>query len=168
MKNKTVYIISTLFVFLIISCSSPKYIYNTDSYNRQQELQEMRSEKVFGEILNFSSTIISAAFDSEYDLWIPGEQHLKKLNLINPTSDTIYVNMLSDVYWTDSVYCDFMDIRIPPKERLKILVPLDTNYNLYFSNTPQNDDDELMEINTDDVKQITLKPSVNLLSNTSN
>lgn len=164
MKKISTYIGFVITILFIASCSSPKFIHNPDSYKRQQELKEMRSGIVMNEIFNISSSVISAAFDSEFDVWIPEKQQLKKLNLINPTNDTIYVNMLSDVYWTDSVYCDFMDIRIPPKANFKILVPLDTNYNLYFSNTPQKTDDELMQLNTENVKEIKLNPETSLLS----
>ena len=64
--------------------------------------------------------------------------------------------MLTDAIWDKNDYCDFMDIRIPPQKNCKILVPVATNYNLYFSNTPQNDDDEMLSIFTSDVKNISL------------
>ena len=100
--------------------------------------------------------------------WVPSEQEFKKLNLINPTSDTIYVNMLTDVYWDEEDYCDFMDIRLPPKTNCKVLVPVNTNYNLYFSNTPESDDDEMLEIFTSDLKRVSLYPGLTIVNDTLN
>ena len=124
----------------------------------------MRAESVAGGFVNGSVSLISAAFFDEFISLDFDPQQFKKINLINPTKDTVYVNMLADVLWDSIHYCDFMDIRIPPKENCKLLVPVDTKYNLYFSNTIQNDDDQLMQINTDDVKQVMIKPSDNALS----
>jgi hypothetical protein len=68
--------------------------------------------------------------------------------------------MLTDIYWDENNYCDFMDIRIPPKKNCKILVPVNAEYNVYFSNTAQNDDDELLQINTSEFKKISLKTGI--------
>ena len=165
MKKLFLYIPLICFSLLLITCSSPSYIYNKDSYKRQKEIKEMRSEHVITDIFNGTESIISAALFSEQLWWEPSEQQFKKLNLINTTFDTLYVNMLTDVYWDTLNYCDFMDIRIPPKENYKILVPVDAVYNLYFSNTLRNDDDEMLEINTNKIKQLKLKPAnSNLIS----
>ena len=145
---------------LCLSCSSPKYIYNSSSANRQKELKNERGGNVFLGILNGSISIFSSAiFDSEIEL-IPEEQQFKKLSLKNPTRDTVYVNMLTDIYWDKNNYCDFMDIRIPPGKKCRLLVPVNANYNIYFSNTPQNDDDEMMQVNTKDVRKINLNPEL--------
>jgi len=145
---------------LFFSCSTQKYIYDNSSLNRQKELKHERSGNVFGDIL---ITSLSAICGTEAE-WEPTEQQFKKLNLVNPTTDTVYVNMLTDIYWDKNDYCDFMDIRIPPKEKCKILVPVNANYNVYFSNTPEKDDDEMLEINTNEITQIKLKPSTKLAS----
>jgi hypothetical protein len=70
--------------------------------------------------------------------------------------------MLTDFFWDEDNYCDFMDIRIPPKEKCKLLLPVDANYNVYFSATPEKDDDEHIEINTNDFKRISLYPGLTL------
>lgn len=152
------------FTILLFACSSPSYIYNKESYHRQKEIKEMRSDHVIDDIFNGTTSVISAALFSEYLHWEPTEQQFKKLNIVNPTFDTIYVNMLTDVYWDTTNYCDFMDIRIPPKENCKLLVPVDAVYNLYFSNTSQNDDDEMLEINTNKIKELRLNPGKPKLS----
>jgi hypothetical protein len=109
--------------------------------------------------LGILSVASAAAFDTDVG-WYPSEQKFKKLNLVNPTNDTIYVNMLTDVLWDEFDYCDFMDIRIPPKMECKVLVPIDATYNLYFSDTPQSDDDEMLEIFTSDLSKLSLYPGI--------
>lgn len=47
------------------------------------------------------------------------------------------------------------------------MVPMNAAYNLYFSNTPQSDDDEMIEIYTTDVKRFSLNPGMTLEADTS-
>lgn len=155
-----------LLILVMYSCSSPQYFHDKSSYNRQKELQNSRSAKITSDIaLGVLSVFSAAALDFEVG-WVPSEQKFKKLNLINPTQDTIYINMLTDVVWDELDYCDFMDIRIPPKMECKVLVPMNANYNLYFSNTPQSDDDELLEIFTTDLNKISLYPGITATNDT--
>ncbi|MDB4583576.1 hypothetical protein N9164_10525 [Draconibacterium sp.] len=160
---------SITFIILILftySCSPPQYFYDESSYKRQKELQNSRSSTITSDIaLGMLSVVSAAALDFEIG-WIPSEQKFKKLNLINPTPDTMYINMLTDVFWDEFDYCDFMDIRIPPKMECKVLVPMNACYNLYFSNTPQSDDDELLEIFTSDLSKISLYPGITATNDT--
>lgn len=150
-------IIATAF---LLSCSSPKYFHDPVSRDRQMELKKHRSGNIFADIgLTITSIFISTAVNIDLAMF-PQGQDFKKLKIINPTADTLYVNMLTDVFWDEENYCDFMDIRIPPKEKCKVLVPVDANYNLYFSITPDSDDDEMLEINTNDLKKISLYPGL--------
>lgn len=103
---------------------------------------------VFGGILIGTVSLVASTYIGEEIVWEPTHQNFKKLRLINPTLDTLNVNMLTDVYLDKDDYCDFMDIRIPPAQNCRVLVPVNAVYQIYFSNTPQNDDDELLEINT--------------------
>lgn len=151
-------------ILLFCSCSAPKYIHDSSSFNRQKEIKNTRSAKVLGDILIGSGTIVASAFLGEEIEWQPTQQNFKKLCLTNPTSDTIYINMLTDIYWDKDDYCDFMNIRIPPKQSCRMLVPVNASYNIYFSNTPQTDDDELLEINTSEKKRISLQPGMTLIS----
>jgi hypothetical protein len=150
--------IITFFVVLafLFSCATPKYFHDQVSRDRQKELKKHRSGNVFSDIgLTVASIFISTAVNVDLGMF-PSGQDFKKLKIINPTPDTLYVNMLTDVYWDENNYCDFMDIRIPPNEKCKVLVPVDANYNLYFSNTADSNDDEMLEINTNDFKKISL------------
>jgi hypothetical protein len=147
-------------IIIICSCATQKHIYDNSSSNRQKELKSKRSVNFFGDIIIASVSIASSTILSSEVEWQPTDQQLKKLKLLNPTSDTVYVNMLTDIYWDENNYCDFMDIRIPPKKNCKILVPVNAEYNVYFSNTAQNDDDELLQINTSEFKKISLKTGI--------
>ena len=163
MKKCSTCIIILSIIFISVSCSSPQYFHDASSKKRQKELRETRSANVFADIFSgFTSVCMAAALDGEVEFY-PSEQQFKKLILLNPTSDTIYVNMLTDVYWDENNYCDFMDIRIPPKCDCKVLVPIAANYHLYFSPTPESDDDELLEIHTSSIKSISLAPGMTLL-----
>jgi len=165
-KQTTFAILTACFFF--ISCSSPKYIHDKLSYERQKELQKNRSGNVIS-VFGMGVASVFSASVLEVDMgWYPSEQEFKKINLINPTKDTIYLNLLTDVFWDKDDYCDFMDIRIPPTANSKILVPVNANYNLYFSNTPDKDDDEMLEIYTGDHKNISLYPGLTILKDTVN
>lgn len=160
MLKQLPYLILFTVILLFQSCSTPKYFHDESSYQRQKELHGCRSGNVFCDVMGgIGSIILGATLDTEVE-FCPTEQQFKKLNLINPTNDTIYVNMLTDVVWDKEDYCDFMDIRIPPKLNCKVLVPVEANYNLYFSDTPQSNDDEMLEIYTSDVKKISLYPGL--------
>jgi len=158
---------TTLFMLLIAgflaSCTTPNYFHDDSSRKRQQELLDKRSSHVTRDVfVCLASVFLSTALDDyNHDvdvnvLYVPQGQQFKYLNLYNSTRDTMYVNMLTDVYWDTNNYCDFMDIRIPAHRKCKVMVPMDANYNLYFSNTPQSDDDKLLQIYTTRERNISL------------
>ncbi len=158
LRRLTVFIL--LMVLLLSGCYSEKHIYDATSRERQNELQKHRSGNIFTDIgLSLASVFVLAVADVNVGLYPDGHE-FKKLKIINPAKDTLYVNMLTDVFWDEANYCDFLDIRVPPKENCKLLVPVDAVYNIYFSNTPQSDDDEFIEINTTNFKRISLYPGL--------
>ena len=167
MKKHLSYLLIISILIIFQSCSAPKYIHDTSSYERQKELRSNHGGNVFGEIIvGIGSAFVGAMLECEMD-YVPSDQEFKKLKLINITNDTLYINMLTDLVWDDENYCDFMDIRIPPKLKCKVMVPMHAAYNLYFSNTPQNDDDEMIEIYTTDVKRFSLYPGMTLEADSS-
>lgn len=167
MKKQIHYLLIIVFILLIQSCSSPQYFHDESSLKRQKELNSKRCGNVFCDILAGVGSFFFAVATETDIAYVPSDQQFKKLNLINPSTDTIYVNMLTDILWDKDNYCDFMDIRIPPNTNCKVMVPVFADYNLYFSNTPQNDDDEMLQINTSYLKQVALYPGLTNLSNTS-
>jgi hypothetical protein len=151
-----------LAMLLITSCSTTKYIYDAPSNKRQHELKSSRNGAVAGDvILAGFSLFFAAAAGTEFDYY-PSEQRFKKILLKNPTADTVYVNMLTDVYWDKLDYCDFLDIRIPPGKNCRILCPVDADYNVYFRNKWENEEDEMITINTAGLSSIKLLPSSDL------
>ena len=160
MKAKPIVSGYLILILLLAGCSSPRYFHDSSSRKRQQELIKHRSGNIFADIgLTITSIFVLAATDYDLGLY-PQGQEFKKMKILNPTKDTLYVNMLTDVYWDEDNFCDFMDIRIPPKEKCKILVPVNAVYNIYFSGTPQPEDDELIQLNTNDLKRIALYPGL--------
>jgi hypothetical protein len=163
-KTLSILILASITIALS-SCNSINYIHHSPSKKRQLELKKMRSKNTFGNIgLAVGSMVLSSAVDIEMDVF--PDREFKKLKLLNKSNDTLYVNMLTDIYWDEQNYCDFYDLRIPPHKKSKLLVPVDANYNLYFSNTSIDTDDELLEINTNDFYKIVLYPG--LISNFEN
>jgi len=164
---------SSILIFLIIlllfqACASPKYFYDESSYKRQKELRNSHSSNIFEDIMTgFGLILAGAVLETEIE-FVPTDQQFKNLKLANTSKDTMYVNMLTDVYWDENHYCDFMDIRIPPLEKCKVMVPIDASYNLYFSTTSRNDDDEMLEIFTTNIKRISLSPGMTAMKDTSN
>jgi hypothetical protein len=143
---------------IFLSCSSAKYIHDPISRERQKDLSGSRSSSVIVDGLMATLSVVSAAvFETDVE-WYPTETRFKKMILQNPTKDTLYVNMLTDVFWDTNNYCDFMDIRIPPEKSCRILCPIDAEYNVYFSNTAQGEDDEMITINTSEKNKLTLNP----------
>lgn len=162
-RKRDTAVVILLVAILLSSCASGKYFYDVESRERQKELRKHRSGNVFGDIgLMIASAFVMAALEIETDFY-PEGQEFKKIKLINPTKDTIYVNMLTDVYWDEENFCDFMDIRIPPRQKCLMLVPVNANYNIYFSNTREEEDDEMLEINTDSFKRLSLYPGMTVI-----
>ena len=152
------HILLILVAAVILSCSSAKYIHDPVSRERQKDLTGSRSTSVITEGLMATLSVVSAAVFETGVGWYPTEARFKKIILRNPSHDTLYVNMLTDVFWDTDNYCDFMDIRIPSEKSCQILCPVDAEYNIYFSNTVQDDDDEMITINTSEKNKLTLKP----------
>ncbi len=159
--SKRCFILFFLVLFLITEgCKSITYIYDAESRERQQDLKKHRSGNIFTDIgLSFVSVVTLVVADVNLGLY-PADNNFKKLKLINPTKDTMYINMLTDVYWDEENFCDFLDVRIPPRTNMKMLIPVNAWYNIYYSDTPESDDDELIEINTSEIKKLSLYPGM--------
>ncbi|MFV0268783.1 MAG: hypothetical protein ACK5HT_16780 [Draconibacterium sp.] len=160
MKKQLIYILSLTTLVLLQACATPKYFHDPLSLKRQKELRQSRSANVVFDIgATLTSSIVGAALDTEVTYEF-SDQQFKKIKLLNISADTMYINMLTDVYWDEDNYCDFMDIRIPPMLGCKVMVPIDANYHLYFSNTPESEDDEMLEIYTSSTKRVKLVPGM--------
>lgn len=164
--KKSIFYGLLLVIFFQINCSSPKYIFDDASYQRQIELKKHRKSEVAGEIVAASlSAVISAAAGTEIEYY-PNEIQFRKLKLENPTNDTLFVNMVTNVSWDSLGYCDFMDIRIPPGKNCRLLCPIDAEYNVYFRNKWDTEQDEMITINTSETINVHLKPGKRQTSQT--
>ncbi len=165
MKNRNRYlkrIVCLLTITLILaSCISYQYIGDSETVKREKEIQGTRVGNVIGDSFLTLASAVVAAFTGVYISYIPESQRLKHIALVNQSTDTLQVNMLTDQVWKDSTYCDFRDIRIPPGEKCRLLVPVNSVYNLYFSNTINSqEDDELLELNSTLKSKIILYPGM--------
>lgn len=169
MKNRNflIRIISSTTVTIILaSCISYQYIGDSETVKREKEIHGKRVGNVVGgSFLTLASTVV-AAFTGVLVSYIPEGQSLTHLALVNQSSDTLQVNMLTDQIWKDSIFCDFKDIRIPPGGKCRLLVPANSLYNLYFSNTINTqEDDELLELNSSAKSKIFLYPGMTIQNN---
>ncbi len=104
MKKHLAYTLLLALSLFVLSCSSPKYFYDESSLERQKELQNTRCSNVFCDVmLGIGSVFIAVATETDV-AYVPSDQQFKKLNLINPGNDTIYVNMLTDLIWDKNDY----------------------------------------------------------------
>jgi len=159
MKPKTLYLL-IITLLILNSCNSYRYIYDPDSKQRQHKLQNTRAGNACGDIFLFMGSVFVEAVSGIYVGYVPERQEFKRIKLVNPTLDTMYVNMVTDLIWDKENYCDFWDIRIPPNDRCRLLLPVDANYNIYFGTSDNPEEDGLLEINTTEKRKITLFPTV--------
>jgi hypothetical protein len=159
------YLLALLFLFS--SCITYRYIRDKETLKMERGLQGERTGSVIGNsflmaFFGFLSVITNMDLVGTF---LP-EQKLRHLTLTNTGSDTLQVNMLAGEARKDSQFCDFRDISIPPGSICRLLVPVNTAYNLYFSNTLNSgEDDELLEINTRSDHSLKLSSGMTYKSN---
>lgn len=155
-------ILSFLCCLLILySCSTGQYIHDTGSIERQKEMHRKRTGINVGDValqmLNIV-TLASLNLDMEPETT---PRSFKRIKLYNHSNDTMRVNLVTNVFWSDDEYNDILDIRIPPKQHTRLMVPLGADYNVYFHNSAEGKD-EMITINTADFKRIGLTPGMTL------
>jgi len=154
---------SVSFVILLIllsSCVTSAYIKDEESINRQKEMRKHRTGINFMEAGVMLASAVGEAFSGVNIYPEPLPQSFRKLVLINKSQDTLFINMVTDQIWKDSVYCDIRDIVLPSLESAKVIVPMGASYNIFFRNDYNAPDDEKMEINTAEVGRVRLKPGM--------
>jgi hypothetical protein len=153
-------LISTIF---LSSCITYQYIQDQESLLLQKKIQGKRTVNVLGDSFLTMGTVVLGALTGIYVGYTPGMRNLKSVRLINKSTDTLQVNLLSDQIWKDSVYCDIRDVRIPPGEKCRILIPATAQYNLYFSNTmDMEEDDEIIQFNPNMQSKFILYPGMTI------
>ncbi len=148
-------------LLLMPACTTPGLIHDSGSSARQKQISRNRAGNVAGDIFLTVGSAVVGALTGIYVGYSPSGQRLKKISLENESTDTLQVNMLTDQLWKDSVFCDFLDVRIPPGETCRLLVPYGSVYHLYFSDTPGTpEDDEFIQLETAAKRKIRLTPGM--------
>jgi len=128
-------------------CTNTRYLTDRTSIDRQHDMKTHRVGKNIGEgCLNMSFFILAAVLNSEF-IPVESERTFKRITVFNESTDTLNVNMVTDIVWKETGYCDIMGIVLPPATRQKLLVPYPAAYNVYFK-TPYSEEEKL-EIRTD-------------------
>lgn len=158
-KTIAIFLVSIILIFSH-SCISYREIYDGPSRERQQQIQGSRSVNVLTDGVITIGSVIVVAITGIYVGYVPEVQDFRRLVLENPMPDTMFVNMVTDFSRNKKDFCDFMDIRIPPLGKCRLLVPLRVNYNIYFGITDNPENDEQVGINTSNTRKLTLKPGM--------
>lgn len=146
-------------LFICGSCTSTRYLTDETSIKRQREMKANRTGGNIGDVLvNFANLFISASLNSSYEVY-SSDRAFKRITIANESADSLYVNMVTDIIWKESGYCDIMGIVLPPGARQKLLAPFPAAYNVFFR-TPDAEEEKL-EIRTDGkFRVIRLKPGM--------
>jgi len=128
-------------------CTSTKYLTDKQSIERQKDMRKNRTGVNIGDaLISVAVAVISGALDTPYEV-SQSERAFKRITIENASADTLFVNMVTDVEWKESGYCDIMGIVLAPKASQKLLTPFPAAYNVYFR-TPFTEEEKL-EIRND-------------------
>ncbi|MDP2337828.1 MAG: hypothetical protein Q8N05_15560 [Bacteroidota bacterium] len=140
-------------------CTNTRYLTDRTSIERQHDMKVHRAGGNVGDVLiNFGNFFIAAILNSGYEVY-SRERAFKRISIVNQSTDSLYVNMVTDIVWKENGYCDIMGIALPPGAKQKLLVPYPAAYNVYFR-TPSSEEEKL-EIRTDSkLRIINLEPGM--------
>ena len=144
---------------LLFSCAPSAYITDPESVKQQKEMHKYRTGINFADAGLLVAGGVSQIFTGVNFYSEPRQQSFRKLVLVNQSSDTLFINMVTDKLWKDSTYCDIRDIVMPPHQSAQILVPMGATYNVFFRNDFDAPDDEKIEINTSNTGKVKLNPA---------
>lgn len=149
-----------LFISLLIfsSCVTSAYITDQESIERQKEMRKYRTGVNFADVGLLIASSAGAVLTGVEIYPGPQPQSFRKLVLVSESKDTLFINMVTDWRWKDSVYCDVREIVMPPLQSAKVIVPMGAAYNIFFRNDYNAPDDEKVEINTAETGRIRLNP----------
>lgn len=137
-------------------CTNTRYLTDSGSIDRQHDMRAHRAGVNVGDaFLNVINLILAGTLNSEFEV-TQSDRAFKRIKIVNESTDSLFVNMVTDIVWKETGYCDIMGIVLPPKARQKLLVPYPAAYNAYFKTS--NSEEEKLEIRTDNKqKNIRLK-----------
>ena len=148
MTNRLKSITQTLAVLICLSgCTGTRHLTDSKSIDRQRDMRANRSGVNVGDVfINIANLFISGALNTGFEV-SQSERAFKRITVINESPDSLFVNMVTDVVWKESGYCDIMGIVLPPGAKQKLLAPYPAAYNVYFK-TPFSEEEKI-EIRTD-------------------
>ena len=139
--------IGLILLITVSGCTSTRYMTDPVSIERQHDMRRHRTGGNLGDVgINCGSLFLSAVLNTGFEV-ISRDRAFKKISLLNESMDTLRVNMLTDIVWKETGYCDIMGIVLPPGAIQKLLVPYPAAYNVYFKTSYS--EEEKMEIRTD-------------------
>lgn len=144
-------------------CTNTRYLTDPTSIGRQRDMRSNRTGANVGDVaINFANIFIAAILNTSYEPY-SRDRNFKRISLVNESTDTLYVNMVTDIVWKESGYCDIMGIELPPGARQKLLVPYPAAYNIYFR-SPFSEEEEKLEVRTENKRRrIKLKEGMTLV-----
>jgi len=145
----------TSIVLNLCACRVSSYLTDQKSIELQKSLRKHRTGVNIGEGLLVAGSAAVSLFTG-FVFFTPEQQAYRKLKLSNQSSDTLFVNMVTDWQWKDSTYFDLKEIVMPPKKSMKVVVPNNVAYNIYFRTNYDTPDDEKVEINTGETRNVKL------------
>jgi hypothetical protein len=158
-KNPAIIIFVSAFV-CSVSCTSTRHLTDSISIDRQHDMRANRAGVNIGDVfINIANLFISGALNTGFEV-SQSERSFKRITIVNESTDSLFVNMVTDVVWKESGYCDIMGIVLPPGAKQKLLAPYPAAYNVYFR-TPFTEEEKL-EIRTDGKhRRFVLRPGMN-------
>jgi hypothetical protein len=167
MKITSLSVATYVLLILFSSCATSAYITDQESVKRQKEMRKHRTGINFAEAGLLFASAVGEAFTGVNIYPEPTPQSFRKMILVNDSKDTLFINMVTDWLWKDSVYCDIREIVMPPRQSAKVVVPMGIAYNVFFRNDFNAPDDEKVEINTAEVRRLKLSQGIEKSKNIS-
>jgi len=162
-RKSTIYVVLTA-VILFGGCTNTRYLTDPVSIERQKDMRSNRVGKNIGEgCINMTLFVLASMLDFDFQP-VESERAFKRVSVINESTDTLFVNMVTDIVWKEAGYCDVMGIVLPPAAKQKLLLPYPAAYNIYFQ-TPFTEEEKL-EVRTDSkIRRIRLRAGMTVFNN---
>ena len=140
-------------------CTNTRYLTDSKSIDRQRDMRANRSGENVGDVfVNIANMFISGALNTDFEV-SQRERAFKRITIVNESPDSLFINMVTDIVWKESGYCDIMGIALPAGAHQKLLVPYPAAYNIFFQ-TPYSEEEKL-EIRTDNKhRRFVLRPGM--------
>ncbi len=153
---------SFIVVMAVLLCggyTNTRYLTDTGSIDRQHDMRKHRAGVNVGDaFLNVINLIIAGTLNSGFEV-TQSDRAFRRIQIVNESTDSLFVNMVTDIVWKETGYCDIMGIALPSGARQKLLVPYPAAYNVYFKTSYS--EEEKLEMRTDNKHRIIkLKPGM--------